>query len=83
MDIRFSMGSLRTPSGGRYPCTKELYIRVDYQLSQTILGAKFDENNTSAYFNSKHWQMKVDLNGNMTVLSIICLLLENLPYDKY
>ena len=61
MDIRFSMGSLRTPSGGRYPCAKELYIRVDYQLSQTILGAKFDENNTSAYFNSKHWQMKADL----------------------
>ena len=54
MDIRFSMGSLRTPSGDRYPCAKELYIRVDYQLSQTILGAKFDENNTSAYFNSKH-----------------------------
>ena len=61
MDIRFSMGSLRTPSGGRYPCAKELYIRVDYQLFQTILGAKFDENNTSAYFNSKHWQMKADL----------------------
>ena len=62
---------------------KKLCIRVDYQLFQTILGAKFDENNTSAYFNSKHWQMKVDLNGNMTFLSIICLLLENLPYDKY
>ena len=83
MDIRFSMGSLRTPTGGRYQCAKELYIRVDYQLSQTILGAKFDENNTSTYFNSKHWQMKVDLNGNMTYLSIKYLLLENLPYDKY
>ena len=83
MDIRFSMGSLRTPNGGRYPCAKKLCIRVDYQLFQTILGAKFDENNTSAYFNSKHWQMKGDLNGNMTFLSIICLLLENLPYDKY
>ena len=61
MDIRFSMGSLRTPNGGRYPRAKKLCIRVDYQLFQTILGAKFDENNTSAYFNSKHWQMKVDL----------------------
>ena len=61
MDIRFSMGSLRTPNGGRYPRAKELCIRVDYQLFQTILGAKFDENNTSAYFNSKHWQMKADL----------------------
>ena len=83
MDIRLSMGSLRTRNGGRYPRAKELCITVDYQLFQTILGAKFDENNTSAYFNSKHWQMKVDLNGNMTFLSIICLLLENLPYDKY
>ena len=83
MDIRFSMGSLRTPSGDRYPCAKELYIRVDYQLSETILGAKFDENNTSVYFNSKHWQMTADLNGNMTFLSIKCLLLANLPYDKY
>ena len=44
MDIRFSMGSLRTPNGGRYPCAKKLCIRVDYQLFQTILGAKFDEN---------------------------------------
>ena len=83
MDIRFTMGSLRTHNGGRYPCAKELFITVDYQLFQTILGAKFDENNTSAYFNSKHWQMKGDLNGKMTFLSIICLLLENLPYDKY
>ena len=83
MDIRFSMGSLRTPSGGRYPCAKELCIRVDYQLFQTILGAKFDENNTSAYFNSKHWQMTADVNGNMSFFSIKCLLLPNLPYDKY
>ena len=49
MDIRFTMGSLRTHNGGRYPCAKELCITVDYQLFQTILGAKFDENNTSAY----------------------------------
>ena len=48
-----------------------------------FLGAKFDENNTSAYFNSKHWQMRADLNGNMSFLSIKCLLLANLPYDKY
>ena len=61
MDIRFSMGSLRTHSGGRYPRAKELCITIDYQLFQTILGAKFDENNTSAYFNSKQWQMKADL----------------------
>ena len=61
MNIRFSMGSLRTPNGGRYRCAKKLRIRVEYQLFQTILGAKFDENNTSAYFNSKHWQMKADL----------------------
>ena len=83
MDIRFSTGSLRTPNGERYPRAKELCITVDYQLFQTILGAKFDENNTSAYFNSKHWQMTADLNGNMSFLSITCLLLANLPYDKY
>ena len=65
MDIRFSMGSLRTPNGGRYPRAKELCITVDYQLFQTILRAKFDENNTSAYFNSKHWQMTADLNGKV------------------
>ena len=28
---------------------KKLCIRVDYQLFQTILGAKFDENNMSAF----------------------------------
>ena len=55
MDIRFSMDSLGTHSGGRYPRAKELCITIDYQLFQTILGAKFDENNTSVYFNSKHW----------------------------
>ena len=55
MDIRFSMGSLRSHR-------VEVDIRA-LKLSQTILGAKFDENNTSAYFNSKHWQMKVDLSG--------------------
>ena len=49
MDIRFSMGSFRTPNGGRYPRAKELCITVDYQLFQTILGAKFDENNMSAF----------------------------------
>ena len=83
MDIRLSMGSLRTPNGERYPRAKELCITVNYQLFQTILGAKFDENNASAYFNSKHWQMTADLNGNMSFLSIKCLLLANLPYDKY
>ena len=31
-----SMGSLRTSNGGRYPHAKELCIRVDYQLFQTI-----------------------------------------------
>ena len=77
MDIRFYMGSLRTPNGERYPRAKELCITVDYQLFQTILGAKFDD------FNSKHWQMTADLNGNMSFLSITCLLLANLPYDKY
>ena len=77
MDIRFSTGSLRTPNGERYPRAKELCITVDYQLFQTILGAKFDD------FNSKHWQMTADLNGNMSFLSITCLLLANLPYDKY
>lgn len=40
--------------------TKELCIRVDFQLYQTILGAKF-ENNTYVYFNSKQWQINADL----------------------
>ena len=47
------LSSLRTPNEGRYPHAKELCIRVDYQFFQTILGAKFNENNTSVYFNSK------------------------------
>ena len=55
------MGSLRTPNGGRYPHAKKLRIRVDYHLFQLILGAKFDENNTSAYFYSKNWQIKASL----------------------
>ena len=55
------MGSLRTPNGGRYPHAKELCIGVDYQFFQTILGGNFDENNTSAYFNSKKWQFKASL----------------------
>ena len=55
------MGSLRTPNGGRYPHAKKLCIRVDYQLFQLILGAKFDGNNTSAYFYSKNWQIKAGL----------------------
>ena len=48
------MGSLRTSNGGRYPHAKEPCIRVDYQFFQKILGAKFDENNTFAYFYSKN-----------------------------
>ena len=83
MDIRFSMGSLRTHSGGRYPRAKELCITIDYQLFQTILGAKFDENNTSAYLTPNTDKWKRTWNGNMTFLSIKCLLLEKLPYDKY
>ena len=55
------MGSLRTSNGGRYPHAKKLRIRVDYQLFQKIWGAKFDENNTSAYFYSKNWQIKAGL----------------------
>ena len=55
------MGSLRTPNGGRYPHAKELCIGVDYQFFQTILKGNFDENNTSAYSNSKKWQIKADL----------------------
>ena len=55
------MGSLRTPKGGRYPHAKKLCIRVDYHLFQQILGAQFDENNTSAYFYSKNWQIKAGL----------------------
>ena len=50
----------RTPNEGRYPRAKELCIRVDFQLYQTILGAKF-ENNTYVYFNSKQWQINADL----------------------
>ena len=55
------MGSLRTPCGGRYPHAKELCIGVDYQFFQTILKGNFDENNTSAYFYPKKWQIKADL----------------------
>ena len=55
------MGSLRTPNGGRYPHAKKFCIRFDYHLFQQILGAKFDENNTSAYFYSKNWQIKAGL----------------------
>ena len=55
------MGSLRTSNGGRYPHAKKLRIRVDHQLFQQILGANFDENNTSAYFYSKNWQIKAGL----------------------
>ena len=55
------MSSLRTPNGGRYPHAKELCIGVDYQFFQTILKGNFDENNTSAYSNSKKWQIKADL----------------------
>ena len=35
--------------------------RVDYQFFQTILKGNFDENNTSAYFYPKKWQIKGDL----------------------
>ena len=35
--------------------------RVDYQFFQTILKGNFDENNTSAYFYPKKWQIKADL----------------------
>ena len=59
--IRSSMGSLGTSNGGSYWHAKELCIRVVYQFFQTILGAKFDENNTSAYFYSKNWQIKAGL----------------------
>ena len=45
------LSRLRTLNEGRYPHAKELCIRVDYQFFKTILGAKFNENNT--YFNSK------------------------------
>ena len=55
------MGSLRTSNGGRYPHAKKLRIGVDYQFFQTILKGNFDENNTSAYSNSKKWQIKADL----------------------
>ena len=47
------LSSLRTPNEGRYPHAKELCISVDYQFFQTILGAKFNENNTFVHFNSK------------------------------
>ena len=36
---------------------KSFVSRVDYQFFQTILGAKFNENNTFVYFNSKKWQI--------------------------
>ena len=47
------LSSLRTSNEGRYPHAKELCVRVDYQFFQTILGAKFNENNTSVILTPK------------------------------
>ena len=77
------MGSLRTPNGGRYPHAKKFCIRVDYHLFQQILGAKFDENNTSAIFTPKTDKLRQAWNGNMTFLFIKCLVLPKLLYVKY
>ena len=63
------LSSLRTLNEGRYPHAKELC--VDYQFFKTILGAKFNENNTFVYFNSKkNDKFKQTWNGNMTFLLI-------------
>ena len=51
------LSGLRTPNEGRYSHAKEICIKVDYQLFQTVLGAKFDENSTSVYLYSKNWQI--------------------------